>query len=150
MLDRDWLDRLDLERRARNVTGDQARVLTVLWTLVMNGDHEPSEARLASEAGVSRATVQRAKRTGRALGLLEWERQWRQEGELRRERPCAYRVELPVGPVVRRPQREHQAAARAVILSVEQQISALPPVTDAMRAMVAARWGRVAAVGGGR
>lgn len=145
MLDCEWLDRLDLERRARNVTGDQARVLTVLWTLVMNGDHEPSEARLASEAGVSRATVQRAKRTGRALGLLEWERQSRMEGELRRERPCAYRVELPAGPVVRRPRREHQGAARAVSLSVEQQLAALPAPTETHRAMVAARQTRIAA-----
>lgn len=118
MFDREWLDRLDLERRAKNVTGDQARVLTVLWTLVLSGDHEPSEARLASEAGVSRATVQRAKRTGRALGLLEWQRQWRQEGELRREQPCAYRVELPTRPVMRKPRREHQPAARTVNLSV--------------------------------
>jgi len=145
MFDREWLDRLDLERRAKNVTGDQARVLTVLWTLVLSGDHEPSEARLASEAGVSRATVQRAKRTGRALGLLEWQRQWRQEGELRRERPCAYRVELPAGPVLRRPRREHQSAARAVSLSMEQQLAALPAVTEAMRAMVAARQTRIAA-----
>jgi len=145
MLDREWLDRLECERRCGNVPACQALVLRALWVLVLSGDHEPSEARLASEAGVSRATVQRAKRTGRALGLLEWERQWRQEGELRRERPCAYRVELPAGPVVRRPQREHQAAARAVNLSVQQQLAALPAPTEAHRAMVAARQTRIAA-----
>ncbi len=147
MLDREWLDRLECERRCGNVPACQALVLRALWVLVLSGDHEPSEARLASEAGVSRATVQRAKRTGQTLGLLEWQRQWRTEGELRRERPCAYRVELPAGPVVRKPRREHQPAQRAVSLNVQQQLATLPPITEAMRAMVAERWASMATTG---
>lgn len=142
---RDWLDRLELERRNQNIPGDQARVLVCLWTLVMNGDDQPSEARLWSEAGVSRSTVQRAKRTGRMLGLLMWDRQWRMEGELRRETPCAYRVEMPTGPVVRRPRRGRQLEARSASISVERQLALLPMLTAAQLAANAERMRRIAA-----
>lgn len=141
---RDWLDRLDLERRNGNVPGDQERVLRCLWVLVMSGDDQPSEARLWSEAGVSRSTVQRAKRTGRALGLLTWDRQWRMEGDLRRERPCAYRVEMPAGPVVRRPRRGRQVEARSVSLSRERQIAAVGILGIAQLAANAERMRRIA------
>lgn len=138
-------ERLDLERRAGNISGDQARALAALLALVLGGDYEPSEARIASEAGVSRRTVQRAKATGRALGLLAWDRQWRVEDGLRRERPCAYRVEEPTGPVVRRPRRERQAGARTVPLSVERQLALLPVPTAEHLAANAERMRRIAA-----
>lgn len=143
-MDRLWLDRLDLERRNGNLPGDQERVLRCLWVLVMSGDDQPSEARLLSEAGVSRSTVQRAKRTGRALGLLTWDRQWRMEGDLRREQPCAYRVEMPAGPVVRRPQRGRQDGVRAVSISVERQIAAVGMLSPAQLAANAERAQRIA------
>lgn len=71
----------------------------------------PSEARVADLVGVSKRTVCRAKATGRALGLLVWERQWAVMDGLRQERPCSYRVETPAVPCVR---RERQAGALSV------------------------------------
>ncbi len=149
MFDRVWLDRVDLERRNRNISGDQARVLDVLGRLALQGDTEPSEARLASEAGVSRSTVTRAKRAGKRLGLLEWERQPVYAGNLRRDKPCAYQTMLPPAPCVR---RMHQGDGRPVssrigsgqVRSVAQQLALLPVVTEAHRALVAERMARVA------
>ena len=136
MLDTNWLDRLDRERRVGNVPGDQARALVQLWTLVMNGDDMPAEQRVADLAGVSKRTVARAKVTGRALGLLVWERQWDVLDGLRQERPCSYRVEMPAAPCVR---RERQPVARSVSRSVKQQLAALPMPDAAMLAMLSAR-----------
>ena len=143
-LDDSWLRRLDCERRAGNISGDRARVLLELWRCCTRGDNMPSEARLADLAGVKRSTVQRAKQDGRALGLLEWDRVRHYVGNLRRDKPCSYRVQMPAAPVVR---RKHQLDARAgskakPIRSAQQQIAALPPITAGLQALWAARTAR--------
>ena len=146
-LDDSWPRRLESERRAGNITGDRARVLLELWRCCIQGDYAPSEARLADLAGVSKRTVCRAKATGRALGLLAWERQWAMADGLRQERPCSYRVKAPTAPVVR---RERQLGARSGSIreasgptrSVERQLAALPPITAGLQALWAARRAR--------
>lgn len=142
-LDDTWPTRLENERRLGNVPGDQALALLELWRCCTRGDDTPSEARVADLAGVSKRTVSRAKATGRALGLLAWERQWAVVDGLRQERPCSYRVEVPAAPCVR---RERQSGARPGSISkarsVQQQLAALPPVTDELRALIAARQAR--------
>jgi len=143
-LDDTWPRRLDNERRLGNIPGDQARALLELWRCCTRGDDMPSEARVASLAGVSKRTVSRAKATGRALELLLWERQWAVVDGLRQERPCSYVVEVPAAPCVR---RERQSGARTgstsrasgPTRSVQQQLAALPPVTAELRALIAAR-----------
>jgi hypothetical protein len=104
-------------------------VLHALGRLIAMGDDMPSEARLASEAGCGRRSVQRAKTAARSLGLLAWERRFAGAG-LRRELPCAYRAETPVAPVVR---RERQADKRVqesgFRRSVEAQIAACGAIT---------------------
>ena len=139
-----WLDRLDCERRLGNIPGNQARVLAELWRLLARGDAEPSEARLADLAGVSRSTVTRAKRTGRALGLLDWERRREYVGNLRRDRPCLYWVQTPPGSAVRRVRQTdgRQASKRLAmgpVRSVQQQLAGLPPLTEGHKAMLEAR-----------
>ena len=146
-LDDSWPRRLDCERRAGNISGDQERALRALWQCCIQGDDAPSEARVANLAGVSKRTVARAKVTGRALGLLAWERQWAVLDGLRQERPCSYRVKTPTAPVVR---RERQAGAlpvrtkevRGPTRSAQQQMAALPPVTAELQALWAARRAR--------
>ncbi len=143
-LDDTWPTRLDNERRLGNIPGEQARALLELWRCCIRGDDMPSEARVASLAGVSKRTVSRAKATGRALGLLLWERQWAVVDGLRQERPCSYRVEVPAVPCIR---RERQSGARAgsiskasgPIRSVQQQMAVLPPITVELQALWAAR-----------
>ena len=142
-----WPRRLDCERRAGNISGDRARVLLELWRCCTRGDDMPSEARLADLAGVKRSTVQRAKQDGRALGLLDWDRVRHYVGNLRRDKPCSYRVQMPGAAVVR---RKHQIDARAArtkeasgpTRSAQQQIAALPPITAGLQSLWAARRAR--------
>lgn len=142
--DATWLRRLDTERRLGNISGDRERVLRVLWTEIEMGNPMPSEAALADLAGVKRSTVQRAKQAARALGLLEWDRVRHYVGNLRRDKPCSYRTQMPAAPAVC---RKHQRDARAGSIkeasgptrSVRQQLAALLPVTAAMQALIAAR-----------
>lgn len=146
-LDDTWTHRLDNERRCGNIPGDQARALLELWRCCIRGDDMPSEARVADLAGVSKRTVSRAKATGRALGLLLWERQWAVVDGLRQELPCSYRVEMPATPCVR---RERQSGARPGSISkasgptrsVQQQMAVLPFVTAELQALWAARQAR--------
>ncbi len=134
-MDDTWFQRVDLECRARNLTRGERDVIRALGRLMLMGDHAPSEARLASEAGVSKRTVSRAKARARALGLLAWDRRHAGAG-LRRELPCAYRAEAPAGPVVR---RERQKGAGQSLSTerrgIEAQIAALPPVTPGLLAL---------------
>lgn len=146
-----WPHRLDCERRCRNITGDQARVLMELWRCCLRGDDMPSETRLADLAGVSKSTVQRAKARGRTLGLLDWQRQW--DGPyLRRERPCSYRVQTPASPCVRRERQEGAGTVNTrktgAHRNVAQQLAALGPMPEGLAALIAARQARLAESGG--
>lgn len=137
-----WLRRLDQERRLRNLTPAHELVLRAIALDLALGHPEPSEARLMSQAGVSRSTVQRAKARGRALGLLVWERRYSAAGGRRVELPCRYRLERPMAPARRL--RERQLGARRVARSIEVQLAALPtPAGVWIRAWDAARGGYV-------
>ena len=143
-LDDTWPRRLEDERRCRNIPGDQARALLELWRCCIRGDDMPSEARVANLAGVSKRTVARAKVTGRALGLLLWERQWVVADGLRHELPCSYRIEMPAPPCIRRECQSgalpgSTSKARGPTRSVQQQIAAMPPVTAEIRMLLAVR-----------
>src|SRR4051812_6656325 len=131
-----WFTRLEAERRAGNLTRAERDVLSALGRLLAMGDHTPSEARLASEAGCSRRTVARAKAKGRALGILGGERRFDSAGGLRRERPCVYHAETPQQPVTRRVcQRGKRVPESNIKRSIQQQLAALPPVTAELRAL---------------
>lgn len=134
-MDAQWFHRLEAERRAGNITRAEADALRAFGRLLAVGDDAPSEARIASEAGCSRRTVQRAKVRARTLGLMAWERRFLGAG-LRRELPCRYRAGMPAGPVVR---RERQKGGRVpeskIRRSVQQQLAALPVVAVDLLAM---------------
>ena len=136
----DWTPRIEIERRLGNVTPSEALVLVELWRLLIVGDHEPSEARLATLAGVSRSTVGRAKKTARALGLLTWERQRDPGTTIQQERPCAYQLAMPTAPPVR---RVRQADERQASRSIRQQLEGLRMPTEAERRMLAERSARI-------
>ena len=127
-MDATWHSRVENERRVGNIPHGQALALRALGRLMMMGDAEPSEARIAAEAGVSLRTVQRAKQTGRGLGLLEWCRQFATADGLRQEKPCAYRPEMPAAPVVRRDRhsggRKKEVKNKQMQRSIEQQLAA--------------------------
>jgi hypothetical protein len=138
-MDGTWFHRLEAERRANNLTRAEADALRAFGRLLAIGDDAPSEARIASEAGCSRRTVQRAKVRARTLGLMAWERRFLGAG-LRRELPCRYRAGMPVGPVVRRErQRGGRVPESKIRRSVQAQLAALPPITPALRALWEAR-----------
>jgi len=95
------------------------------------GYPEPSEARLMSEAGVSRSTVQRAKALGRHLGLVEWERRFAWVAGRRVERPCAYRTMTPAtAPQKRERQADARTGSNIQRRSVEAQLRGLPTPTQ--------------------
>lgn len=137
-MDGEWFTRINAERRACNITRAEADVLRAFGRLLAMDDDVPSEARIASEAGCSRRTVQRAKVRARTLGLLAWERRFAGAG-LRRELPCRYRAGMPAGPVVRRERqsggRRQKDIERGLRRSVQQQLAALPVVTVDLLAM---------------
>jgi hypothetical protein len=139
-----WRQRVELERRNNNITPKGELVLVAIWKRALRGDGEPSEAAIAAEVGCNRRTVQRAKQRGRALGLLEWDRQQTRDerGRLKQERPCAYRITTPTQPL-----RERQFGARKGTTkqeglrsrSVAAQIAALPVPRQALEAIRAER-----------
>jgi AraC-like DNA-binding protein len=139
-----WRRRAELERRAGNITPTHELVLVAFWRRALLGDTAPSEAAIAAEVGCCIRTVQRAKQRGRALELLQWERQQTrdEQNRLLRERPCAYRITTPTQPV-----RERQFGARTETKKKEEhrrssiaaQIAALPAPTPAILALQAER-----------
>ena len=150
-----WAHRLDCDRRTGALSGDCARVLNTIHRLVLMGDDCPSETRIAAEAGQSRSTVQRAKKAGRRLGFLDWERRRVREGNLLRDRPCRYALRMPTRPADPS-RRERQKEARQETLdkttgieptrTVAQQLAALGVTDPALQARVlAANEARLAA-----
>lgn len=139
-MDAEWFARLEAERRAGNLTACERDVLKALGRLLAMGEDTPSEARLVSESGCARRTVQRAKARARVLNLLEWDRRFALDGTRRVELTCRYRGEMPAGPVTKR-ERQNGARNQKEMLrrSVEAQIEALPPVTPELKALWEAR-----------
>lgn len=132
-----WRRRLELERRARNLT--DGRNLTparrdalraMLAFVGVDGALFPSDAAVAELAGCSARTVRRARADARELGLLSWESTRRLVNGRWRQGPNRYTVTIPIRPVCpggqdgqvyqrkkeKRPTRQEQAAALAVPL----------------------------------
>ena len=148
-MDAVWRRRLDQERRLGNLTASHELVLAAIGRDLSLGYPEPSEARLMSEAGVSRSTVQRAKTRGRQLGLLEWERRFAWDGGRRVELPCTYRTITPgTAPGKRERQAEARVGSNIQRRSVEAQLRGLPTPTESQirlweerkMALTAAAW----------
>lgn len=150
-----WAHRLDCDRRVGALSGDCARVLNTIHRLILMGDDAPSEARIAAEAGQSRSTVQRAKKAGRRLGFLDWERRRVRVGNLLRDLPCRYVLRMPTAPA-NSSRRERQKEARQEKLNkttgieasrtIAQQLTALGITDPAVRARIlAANEARIAA-----
>lgn len=96
--------------RSRCLTRAFRDVLRAFQALSASGVADPTEKALADLSGASTRTVRRAKVAARALGLLNWDRQYRVWGGKRREAPCLYRLTLPDRPIVPRPRRQRHEA----------------------------------------
>lgn len=94
-----WRKRLDVERRAGNLTATRQLALRAVLAFVGADGLFPSDAAVAALAGCSSRTVRRARHDARALGLLAWERTRKLDGGRWRQGPNVYRVNVPTTPV---------------------------------------------------
>ncbi len=94
-----WRRRLELERRARNVTLHRQKALTTLLAFWGGEGLFPSDAAVAELAGVSDRTVRRARVDARELGLLTWQRTRKLVAGRWRQGANRYTVAVPAGPV---------------------------------------------------
>jgi hypothetical protein len=94
-----WRKRLDLERRAGNLTPARMLALRALLSFVGADGLFPSDAAVAGLSGLSVSTVQRARRDARALGLLKWERTRKLVDGRWRQGSNRYTIAIPERPV---------------------------------------------------
>ncbi len=94
-----WRRRLELERRAHNLTLHRQKALGTLLAFWGAEGLFPSDAAVAELAGVSERTVRRARVDARELGLLTWQRTRKLVAGRWRQGPNRYNVVIPAGPV---------------------------------------------------
>jgi hypothetical protein len=91
-----WRERLLTERLMRNITVVHERILLHLHSLIESGDAEPSHSELVESLRFGISTVKDALRRGRALGLLDWDRQYVTLADgSRRQVANRYRLSMP-------------------------------------------------------
>jgi transposase-like protein len=101
----EWSDyrlRLQDERGAGWLTPGQLDVLETISRLVLQGDDDPTVARIAVEAQVSPSTVRRARRKAEERGLLVTHARFAQVEDRRRQITNRYELATPTTPCVPR------------------------------------------------
>ena len=98
-----WTARIRQEHRAGNLTSSAVLVLEELaaYASGSRGEAWPSHATLASRAGTSISTVQRALRAARDLGLIEWTERRVRAGWRWLRTSNLYRFIMPAAAVIR-------------------------------------------------
>jgi hypothetical protein len=149
-----WRRRLELERRAGNITLYRKAALNALLAFHGTEGLWPSDAAVAALAGVSERTVRNARNEARELGLLTWERTRKRGADGRwRQGPNSYTVAVPASPVCpggkrcrQRQERKKEAGAgegRATPRAPQQPpqftFSAATAALAARRAVIEAR-----------
>ncbi len=122
-----WRRRLELERRAHNLTLHRQKALATLLAFWGGEGLFPSDAAVAGLAGVSERTVRRARVDARELGLLTWQRTRKLVAGRWRQGPNRYTVTVPAGPVCsggqagrqRQENRKQEAIQRGSVALVE-------------------------------
>jgi len=146
-----WRRRLELERRAHNLTLHRQKALGTLLAFWGAEGLFPSDAAVAGLAGVSERTVRRARVDARELGLLTWQRTRKLVAGRWRQGPNRYIVTVPAGPVCAsdgQPGRQRQARKKqeafqdgGVALAEFTQVAAgMPDLLAARRQANEARW----------
>jgi hypothetical protein len=90
-----WRRRLREERAIRNLTDTHVRILEFTLGAVEDGADKLSHAAVAESLLVGISTVRDAYRRAKAIGLLEWEPQYRLVGGQRRRTTNLYRAVMP-------------------------------------------------------
>ena len=94
-----WRRRLELERRAYNLTLHRQKALRELLAFWGGEGVFPSDAAVAGLAGVSERTVRRARVDARELGLLAWQRTRKLVAGRWRQGANRYTILIPSTPV---------------------------------------------------
>jgi hypothetical protein len=114
-----WRQRLLQERLMRNITEKQERVLLYVRELVDGGHSEPAHGELAEALSISISVIKDALSRARALGLLEWDRQYATLADGRcRQIANRYRLSMPQQSPQPRPDvRRHRPSKPASLKS---------------------------------
>jgi DNA-binding transcriptional MocR family regulator len=114
-----WRERLLSERLMHNITEKHERALLYLRDLIEAGDDQPSHGELAETLSISITVIKDALSRARALGLIEWDRQYiaLPDGS-RRQRANHYRLCMPQHSPQPRPDvRRHRPSKPASLNS---------------------------------
>jgi hypothetical protein len=144
-----WRRRLELERRAYNLTLHRQKALGTLLAFWGAEGLFPSDAAVAELAGVSERTVRRARMDARDLGLLTWQRTRKLVAGRWRQGPNRYNVLIPASPVCsagqagrQRPaskKKEAIQAGHAALAQFTGEAMMLPDLLAARRRVIEAR-----------
>jgi len=144
-----WRRRLELERRAHNLTLHRQKALRTLLAFWGGEGLFPSDAAVADLAGVSERTVRRARVDARELGMLTWQRTRKLVAGRWRQGPNRYNVVIPAGPVCPggqrgrpRQERKKQEAipgGGAALAEFTQQAAGMPDLLAARRRVIETR-----------
>ena len=145
-----WRRRLELERRAHNLTLHRQKALGTLLSFWGDEGLFPSDAAVAELAGVSERTVRRARVDARELGLLTWDRTRKLVVGRWRQGPNRYTVIVPTAPVCsggqagrRRPvsrKKETVQGGGAALAEFIRSASMVPDLLAVRRQANEARW----------
>jgi len=144
-----WRRRLELERRAHNLTLHRQKALGTLLAFWGAEGLFPSDAAVAELAGVSERTVRRARVDARELGLLTWQRTRKLVAGRWRQGANRYNVVIPARPVFsggqpgRRSQGRKKQEARydegAALAEFTRVAAGMPDLLAARRSVIEAR-----------
>jgi hypothetical protein len=145
-----WRRRLELERRAHNLTPARRDCLRALLAFVGEAGLFPSDAAVAELAGHGVRTVQRARDDARELGLLTWERTRRLVDGRWRQGPNRYTIAIPdrlVCPggqdgrrVRKKEEKKHPGSERVAPLAVPPGLPSLAEIAQSRQAALVAAW----------
>ncbi len=145
-----WRRRLELERRAHNLTLHRQKALGTLLAFWGAEGLFPSDGAVAGLAGISERTVRRARLDARELGLLTWQRTRKLVAGRWRQGPNRYTVTVPAGPVCSGGQAGRQRQARKkqeafqdgslALAEFMRDASMVPDLLAARRQANEARW----------
>ncbi len=144
-----WRRRLELERRAHNLTLHRQKALTTLLAFWGAEGLFPSDAAVADLAGVSARTVRRARVDARELGMLTWQRTRKLVAGRWRQGVNRYSVVIPARPVCSggqpgrpRQERKKQEAiygGGAALAEFTRAAAGMPDLLAARRQVIEAR-----------
>lgn len=125
-----WKARVEIQRRAKQLTGDQSYVaLALLRHLGSDGRCDPQIETLAASAGVSEGCVKDALKRLANCGLLTWVRRLIREGRAVRQTSNSYRLmlgEAPAIPAVRCEATTRPAIRTVGLISEQRPVFAVP------------------------